>query len=146
MINTHEDQLTVLGICVDSPLMIESASDMNYMTVQSGRRAIEMLRMTQFEFILVGTQLSDMSTWDFLRHVKTMWPQQKWALVGAGITPQQEITARMFGSTMIFDATPTANELLNVTSRIHVRSTGNSMAGRFDRSERSNLRPVRAAV
>jgi hypothetical protein len=102
--------------------------------------------MTHYEFILVGMGLNDMSTWDFLRHIKTMWPQQKWALVGSQISEQQEITARMFGATMIFDSTPTANELLNVTSRIRVQAKEHVMAGKFDRSIQRDLRPVRAAV
>jgi hypothetical protein len=85
-----------------------------------------------------------MSTWDFLRHIKTAWPQQKWALVGGPISEQQEITARMFGATTLFDATPTSNELLNLTARLREQAIANVLSGRFDSN--SVAPRVRSAV
>src|SRR5579862_1541869 len=101
MFKTQEDQLTVLGVCVDQPLATENAGEVNFVSMQSGRRAIDMMRMMHFDFILVGMGISDVSTWDFLRHLKTAWPQQKWALVGSPLSEQQEITARMFGASLV---------------------------------------------
>ena len=52
-----------------------------------------MLRMVSFDVVLVGLKLPDMSAWDFLAHLKTAFPHQKWALVGGPVTEQQEGSA-----------------------------------------------------
>jgi hypothetical protein len=144
MFKCTEEQVTVLGICVDPPVMAGRSAQLNFHSVHSGRRSIDMLRMLSFDFLMVGLKLSDMSTWDFLRHIKTAWPQQKWALVGGPISEQQEITARMFGATTLFDATPTSNELLNLTARLREQAIANVLSGRFDNSAAAPR--VRSAV
>jgi CheY-like chemotaxis protein len=132
MFKCQEDQVAVLGICVDEPQMVGRTAELNFHSVHSGRRGIDTLRMLSFDFLLVGLKLPDMSTWDFLRHLKTAMPHQKWALVGGPITDQQEITARMFGATTLFDTTPSSNELLNLTARLRERAVANVLANRFD--------------
>jgi DNA-binding response OmpR family regulator len=144
MFKCQEDQVTVLGICVDPPVVSGRSAELNFHSVHSGRRSIDMLRMLSFDFLMVGLKLPDMSTWDFLRHIKTAWPQQKWALVGGPISEQQEITARMFGATTLFDATPTSNELLNLTARLREQAIANVLSGRFDSN--SVAPRVRSAV
>jgi DNA-binding NarL/FixJ family response regulator len=133
MFKVQEENVAVLGICIDQPLLVGRVEGLNFHSSHSARRAIDMLRMLSFDFALVGLKLPDMSTWDFLRHLKTAWPQQKWALVGGPITEQQELTARMFGATTLFDTTPTSHELLNLTARLRERAIANVLNGRFDR-------------
>lgn len=133
MFKCQEEQVAVLGICVDPPATAGRSAELNYHAVHNGRRAIDILRMVSFDFLLVGLKLPDMATWDFLRHLKTAFPQQKWALVGGPISEQQEITARMFGATTLFDTTPTSNELLNLTARMREQAINNVLTGRFDR-------------
>jgi len=134
MFKCTEDHVAVLGICVDQPQLTGRSAELNFHSVHSGRRAVDMLRMLSFDFLLVGLKLPDMSTWDFLRHLKTAWPQQKWALVGGPIGDQQEVTARMFGATTFFDTTPSSNELLNLTARMREQAIANVLSGRFDRT------------
>jgi CheY-like chemotaxis protein len=134
MFKSQEEQVAVLGICVDAPTMAGRSAELNYHAVHNGRRAIDMLRMVSFDFLLVGLKLPDMATWDFLRHLKTAFPQQKWALVGGPVSEQQEITARMFGATTLFDTTPTSNEILNLTARMRERATAAVLSGKFDRA------------
>jgi DNA-binding response OmpR family regulator len=132
MFKCQEDTVAVLGICVDAPQMVGRNAELDFHAAHSGRSSIGMLRMLSFDFLLVGLKLPDMSTWDLLRHLKTAWPQQKWALVGGPITDQQEITARMFGATTIFDTTPTSHELMNLTARLRERAIAQVLSGRFD--------------
>jgi DNA-binding NtrC family response regulator len=134
MFKCQEEQCAVLGICVDPPVMAGRSAELDFHSVHSARRAIELMRMASFDFVLVGLRLPDQSTWDFLRHLKVAYPQTKWALVGGPITEQQEVTARMFGATTLFDATPTSNELLNLTERMRERAIANVLSGKFDRS------------
>lgn len=143
MFKVQDDQVAVLGICVDPPAMVGRSAELNFQAVHTGRRSIDMLRVLSFDFLLVGLKLPDMSTWDFLRHLKTALPQQKWALVGGPISEQQEVTARMFGATTLFDATPTSNELLNLTARLREQAIANVVSGRFDQPA---VRPAAAKV
>jgi DNA-binding NarL/FixJ family response regulator len=131
MFKFEEDQIAVLGVCVDPPAMAGKSAELNYHAVQNGRRAIDMLRMVSFDFLLVGIKVPDMPVWDFLRHVRTAFPQQKWGLVGGPITEQQEVTARMFGSTTLFDSTPSTAELLNLTKRLREAAAASVLASRF---------------
>jgi DNA-binding response OmpR family regulator len=149
MFKSQEEQVAVLGICVDEPAKIGRHEGLNFLTAHSGRRAIDMLRMLSFDFLLVGTKLPDISVWDFLRHLKTAHPHCKWALIGGPISEQQEITARMFGATTLFDTTPSSNELLNLTARLREKAIANVLAGRFDSSSEAvgkSARKVRSAV
>jgi CheY-like chemotaxis protein len=79
--------------------------------VQSGRRAIDMLRLVRCDLLLVSFHLPDMSIWNFLRHIKTNWPQQKWALVSGPLSTQQEVAARMFNVLTFFNNAPAIEDV-----------------------------------
>ncbi|HEX4054262.1 MAG TPA: hypothetical protein VHX86_08355 [Tepidisphaeraceae bacterium] len=126
--------------------MVGRSVELNYHAVHNGRRAIDMLRMVSFDMMLVGLNLPDMATWDFLRHLKTAFPYQKWALVGGPITEQQEVAARVFGCTTIFDSTPTSSELLTLTARMREQAVANVLKGKFDRPAASQKSQIRSAT
>jgi CheY-like chemotaxis protein len=144
MFKSQEDQIAVLGICVDAPALTDSSAELNYHAVHNGRRGIDMLRMVSFDMVLVGMKLPDMATWDFLRHLKAAFPHQKWALVGGPISEQQEVTARMFGCTTLFDTTPSGKELMNLTARMREQAVLNVLAGKFDRPAAAAKSKIRA--
>jgi CheY-like chemotaxis protein len=133
MFKCQEDQIAVLGICIDPPATTGPSKELNYHAAHNGRRAIDMLRMVSFDMVLVGLKMPDMSAWDFLRHLKTAFPIQKWAMVGGPITEKQEVAARMFGCTTLFDTTPTDKELLQLTARMREQAVSNVLSGKFER-------------
>jgi DNA-binding response OmpR family regulator len=145
MFKSQEDQVAVLGICIDPPAKVGRSALLNFQAVHSGHRAIDMLRMLSFDFLMVGLKLPDMAAWDFLRHLKTAWPHQKWALVGGPVSEQQEVTARMFGATTLFDTTPTTGELLNLTARLREHAIANVLNGKFDSAETPQIGRNRTA-
>ena len=118
MFKSQNNQVTVLGVCVDEPPMLGQTQGLDFCSVRSGRRAIDMLRMLSFDLIVVGMEIPDISTWDLIRRVRTGWAWQKWALVGGMLSEQHEITARMFGSVRIFDAMPSSDEVLRLASHL----------------------------
>jgi hypothetical protein len=132
MFKSREDHVSVLGICVELPDIHQQSGELDFHLAHSARRAIELTRLLAFDFTLVGLKLPDMSTWDFLRRMKSIMPNQKWGLVAGPITEQQEVTARMFGATTIFDATPTCDELLALAARLRQRAIASVLAGQFD--------------
>jgi DNA-binding NarL/FixJ family response regulator len=133
MFKCQEDHVAVLGICIDPPTASGRTDELNYHAAPNGRRAIDMLRMVSFDVVLVGLKLPDMSAWDFLTHLKTAFPNQKWALVGGPVTEQQEVKARMFGCLTMFENTPTGGELLSLTSRTREQAIANVLTGRYNR-------------
>src|ERR1700759_3567093 len=122
MFKSQNDQVTVLGVCVDEPAMVGRTEGLDFCSVRSGRRAIDMLRMLSFDLVVVGMRIPDISTWDFVRRVRTGWAWQKWALVGGMMTEQQEITARMFGSVKIYDVMPSSDELMQIAMGLRSRA------------------------
>jgi len=122
MFKSQDDQVAILGVCVDEPAMVGKTEGMNFCSVRSGRRAIDMMRMLSFDLVVVGMRIPDLSTWDFIRRIRTGWAWQKWALVGGAITEQQEITARMFGPLKIYDVMPSSDELLQLTAALREKA------------------------
>lgn len=137
MFKSQNDQVTVLGVCVEEPAMVGRTEGLDFCTVRSGRRAIDMLRMLSFDLVIVGMRIPDLSTWDFVRRVRTGWAWQKWALVGGAITEQQEITARMFGSVKIYDVMPSSDEVLQLASHLREKATLSVLNQTYDRNYRS---------
>ncbi len=137
MFKSQNDQVTVLGVCVEEPAMVGRTEGLDFCSVRSGRRAIDMLRMLSFDLVIVGMRIPDLSTWDFVRRVRTGWAWQKWALVGGAITEQQEITARMFGSVKIYDVMPSSDEVLQLASHLREKATLSVLNQTYDRNYRS---------
>jgi CheY-like chemotaxis protein len=137
MFKSQNDQVTVLGLCVEEPAMVGRTEGLDFCTVRSGRRAIDMLRMLSFDLVIVGMRIPDISTWDFVRRVRTGWAWQKWALVGGAITEQQEITARMFGSVKIYDVMPSSDEVLHLASHLREKAAASVLNQTYDRNYRS---------
>ncbi len=111
MFKKQQERGTVLGVCVTPASFTGQSGALDYRAVDSGRRAIDMLRLVRCDLLLVNLNLPDISIWNFLRHIKTNWPQQKWALVGSPLSTDQEITARMFNPCTFFDVAPSIQEV-----------------------------------
>jgi len=95
-----------------------------------------MLRLMNFDLMLVGPNLRDQSVWEFLRAVKIAQPWQKWALVGEGVTEQIETTARMFGCIKVYDSVPSTDELFELTSRLRQQAARALVNGTVARTNR----------
>jgi len=137
MFKSQNDQVTVLGLCVEEPAMVGRTEGLDFCSVRSGRRAIDMLRMLSFDLVIVGMRIPDITTWDFVRRVRTGWAWQKWALVGGAMTDQQEITARMFGAVKIYDVMPSSDEVLELASHLREKAAMSVLNQTYDRNYRS---------
>jgi hypothetical protein len=78
----------------------------SFFHADSGKKAMELLRMLRFDLLVTGDRLPDMPVSQFIRRVRIAWPWQKWAMVGSVITTQDEIAARTLGAIAVFDAPP----------------------------------------
>jgi DNA-binding response OmpR family regulator len=146
MFKNQDDQIAILGVCVDEPEMFGRTEGLNFCSVRSGRRAIDMLRMLSFDLVVTGMRLPDIDTWDFIRRIRAGWSWQKWALIGNDITEQQEITARMFGSLKIFETMPSSDELINMTSAVREKAAMAVLHRNYGHQKFANIRPLKSVA
>lgn len=139
MFKSQEEQISVLGICVEDPARVGRFETLNFCAVRSGRRAIDMMRMLSFDMVVVGDRLPDTNTWDFVRRLKTGFAQQKWAYVGGMISDEQERTARMFGAIKVYDVMPSSDELIELTAALRRKAAANVFNQAFGQAP---VRPV----
>jgi CheY-like chemotaxis protein len=78
----------------------------SFFHADSGKKALELLRMLRFDLLVTGDRLPDMPVGQLIRRVRVAWPWQKWAMVGSVLTAQDEIAARSLGAMAVFDAPP----------------------------------------
>ncbi|CAN5588179.1 hypothetical protein BH09PLA1_BH09PLA1_21370 [soil metagenome] len=90
--------------------------------VHSGMQALEMLRMTEFDLIVTAPRLPDIPIWEMVQSIRSLWPWQKWALVGTDVTAHEEVRARMLGVTGVFDRLPGAPMLAELARAVRRRT------------------------
>lgn len=93
---------SILAVCLAkffSDIAVESST---FLQAQSGREALHIMRMLQIDLLLVGLYLPDMSVWDLIKKVRTLWPGQIWIMVMDNLTEQDERLARMMGASGFF--------------------------------------------
>lgn len=122
-----EQKSSVLAVGVEPETFGFSDEALTIHRANAARSAMEMLRMVDFDLLLVGPDLADGSIWDFVRRARMARPRQRWAMVGSNITEQDEIAARTLGVTCIFDSAPSSDDLLEAAA-------GPSYSGRSVRS------------
>jgi DNA-binding response OmpR family regulator len=136
---TQTEQASILVIGTDvAPEHKELAGEV--MTADTGRRAIELLRMLKFDLVVISHPLPDMPAWNLIQRVRMTMPWQKWALVGREISQRDELTARSLGVVGVFDQDSDWPEILHVAAAIHRRASTAVAGGR-----RSVAEPVRVA-
>ena len=129
------EQAAILAVGVDAkeelaPTMLIAAT---------GRRALELMRLMQFDLLVVGRDISDMSLWQFVQRVRMTRPWQRWAFATDAMTPQEEVTARSLGVIGIFSAKSDWPELVHVAESIRRRTGAAVPAGRRPTAEPSRL-------
>jgi DNA-binding NtrC family response regulator len=132
MFKSCEDQIEVLGVCVDEPLTFGRYTPIRFHPAYSARRALESLRDARFDLLLLGSRLPDLAAWNFLPLLHNAYPRLNWVLVGSQVDDRQKSIARTFGALAFFDSTPSTAELLNLVTRLRQQAIENVLSGRFD--------------
>jgi DNA-binding response OmpR family regulator len=129
------EQAALLAVGVDAK---ESLAP-EVLIAATGKRAIELMRLMQFDLLVVGPNIVDMPLWQFVQRVRMTRPWQRWALATDQLSAQEEVTARSLGVIGIFKEKTDWPELLHVAESIRRRSGAAVPAGR-----RSPAEPARA--
>lgn len=78
---------------------------------QSGREALQLARVIDFDLLVAGTNVMDMGLWPMIRRIKRQSHQLKWILVDATLTPSDQVEAWSNGVLAIFDQLPNVEEM-----------------------------------
>ncbi len=106
---------TVLAVCTRN-YQFESQG---FLWTERGSQALEWLRVLRVDLLLVGSDILDMSPWQFVIRVRNAWPWHKWALLGTGITDDDEALARQLGACRILSIPFDVNEVYSLADAFH---------------------------
>jgi DNA-binding NarL/FixJ family response regulator len=75
------------------------------------RAAIELLRQTEFDLMLVSAKPEEEKVWNLMRLIRRHWPGLRWVLFSEDCTDAQEIQARSLGAVCVTADQQTIEEL-----------------------------------
>lgn len=80
-------------------------------------QAIELLRAVHFDMALVRSRWDDSSPWPFVRRMRLVRPDLKWALVAETLDGRDEIMARSLGAWRVMSHRTNADDLEEILTR-----------------------------
>jgi hypothetical protein len=100
--------------------------DGTYVHADSARRGLELLKLLQFDLVVVSPGEIGMSIPQLVRQMRVVSPWLKWVLASTKtsepITSQDELAARCNGALAVIDEIDTFDELLTLASGVRSRS------------------------
>jgi hypothetical protein len=79
----------------------------------SPREVIEMLRIMEFNLLLVSATAEDASTWNLMGVIQRHWPELRWVLITDDCSNEVEIMARSLGAASVTSDPRVVAELAN---------------------------------
>jgi len=98
------EPLSLLAVGMQS--LPEESREIDVRVAGSAKETIAMMRLFDFDLLLAGNLIPDMSVWSMIRRIRSVHSDQRWALVSDNLSPADEIQARGLGVLAIFDTTP----------------------------------------
>jgi hypothetical protein len=130
--------LSLLAVCVPG-LEDQKRWIVDLHKAWSGREAICRMRMLEWDLVLAGERLPDMSVWQFVARVRAACSGQRWALVctsphSSPISAPDEVRARSMGALTVFDAVPDCAQLYEVARSLLRTKRRRAEAGQVART------------
>lgn len=97
-----------------------------YVHADTARRGLELLKLLQFDLVVVAPGQIGMSIPQLVRQMRVVAPWLKWVLASTRtsppITAQDELAARCNGALAVIDEISAIDELLSLASSVRSRS------------------------
>jgi len=91
--------------------------------VDSGVKALELLRVLKFDLVAVGPGVNDMAPSTFAQRLRTVRPFQKWALVADEDLPaEEEMMARALGAIAVLDGPDAWKSVIEMARQVRRRN------------------------
>ena len=113
--------MNVLSVCLDDAA--EGAARVHLCHVDSGRKALAVMRLLQFDVLVTSVDVPDMNPWDLIDQAKTAQPWRKWALVSEHLSDEDERRARALGVVRIYPTTPSEEQLRELCISLRRRTS-----------------------
>ena len=75
-----------------------SLSNLDVYTASSIRETMATIRLISFDLVVVGLENAAIDVWELMRRVQSAWPRQRWMLLSAHVTADEEVIARSLGA------------------------------------------------
>jgi CheY-like chemotaxis protein len=110
--------VAVMAVCPRKSFDVPATIENFFWHVESEREALEIMRISQIDLLLVSMDIPEIDVWQFVRKVKMRDSNAKWVLLSKPLDPVQEIHARTLGVVRIFYEMPDMWELYNMATLI----------------------------
>jgi CheY-like chemotaxis protein len=91
----------ISALCV--ALIEEPPIGVHLTSVDTGAKAIELLRILRFDLVLLSASVPDMSPWQLAAQIRRFWPWQRWALVAPEAADADIRRAGELGAVAVLD-------------------------------------------
>jgi DNA-binding response OmpR family regulator len=102
MPNTMSPSLLIVGV---APLR-QSTSNLDVYTARTVRETMATIRLITFDLLVVGLENPAIDVWELIPRVQSAWPNQRWMLLSADVTPDEEVAARSLGALVVMNELP----------------------------------------
>lgn len=102
MPNTMSPSLLIVGV---APLR-QSTSNLDVYTASTVRETMATIRLITFDLLVVGLENPAIDVWELIPRVQSAWPNQRWMLLSADVTPEEEVAARSLGALVVMNELP----------------------------------------
>lgn len=99
--------LLTVGLAEKMP----ASAEYSVQAAQSGREALQLARVINFDLLVAGTNVTDMGLWPMIQRIRRQSHQLKWILVDERLTTADQVEAWSNGVLAIFDQTPNVEEM-----------------------------------
>ena len=103
-------------LTIGLPTFSIESSDIRMRIAGTGREVLAMSRVLNFDLLMTGAAIPDMSVWSLIQRIRRQSNNQKWVLVAPELTPEDQIKAWSLGVLAIFDQPPESADLEQVLS------------------------------
>lgn len=115
--STLLEQTSLLVVGIPPEMRVPRECRDGIALAMTAHETISRLRMMSCDLLLTGTAVPDMPWSNMIRRVRTLWPQQRWAMLAPQLAINDEVTARALGAISILQQWPDADVLRELTAR-----------------------------
>jgi CheY-like chemotaxis protein len=119
MHHTMSPSLLIVGVAG----LTQSTSDLDVYTANSVRETLATIRLITFDLLVVGLENPAIDVWELIPRIRSAWPQQRWMLLSAHMSLEDEVAARSLGALVVLNELPHKDWLADFAHSLRRRGT-----------------------
>jgi hypothetical protein len=106
---------------VSVPINRRCTTTTGFYSAATPSEAIAMLRVIDFDLLVVGLDDPKFAVWEFLQRALAVWSEQRWILASSRVTTNDEVLARSRGALLVLDILPDDQWLVEFVASLRRR-------------------------